>query len=194
MKKSTVRRVAALAIGLALVASACGSDDASTDTTAAGSDTTAAASTSNGELEGMKGTTPLVALSDDFKTRLKEMDPALDDYSYAAETYDSITVIALAVTQAKSDGIEYAKEINGITRDGEKCTEFKACADLIAAGTDIDYDGVSGPLEFSGNGEPLKASYGVLVFGADNRLADDKTTYIEAAAPADADVPQVDVE
>lgn len=194
MKKSTVRRVAALAIGLALVASACGSDDASTDTTVAGSDTTAAASTSNGELEGMKGTTPLVALSDDFKTRLKEMDPALDDYSYAAETYDSITVIALAVTQAKSDGVEYAKEINGITRDGEKCTEFKACADLIAAGTDIDYDGVSGPLEFSGNGEPLKASYGVLVFGADNRLADDKTTYIEAAAPADADVPQVDVE
>ena len=53
MKKSTVRRVAALAIGLALVASACGSDDASTDTTVAGSDTTAAASTSNGELEGM---------------------------------------------------------------------------------------------------------------------------------------------
>ncbi len=179
MKKSTVRRVAALAIGLALVASACGSDDASTDT---GSDTTAAASTSNGELEGMKGTTPLVALSDEFKARLKEMDPALDDYSYAAETYDSITVIALAVAQAKSDGIEYAKEINGITRDGEKCTEFKACADLIAAGTDIDYDGVSGPLEFSGNGEPLKASYGVLVFGADNRLVDDKATYIEAAS------------
>ncbi len=191
MKKSTVRRVAALAIGLALVASACGSDDASTDT---GSDTTAAASTSNGELEGMKGTAPLVALSDEFKARLKEMDPALDDYSYAAETYDSITVIALAVAQAKSDGIEYAKEINGITRDGEKCTEFKACADLIAAGTDIDYDGVSGPLEFSGNGEPLNASYGVLVFGADNRLVDDKTTYIEAQAPADADVPQVDVE
>ena len=80
MKKSTVRRVAALAIGLALVASACGSDDASTDT---GSDTTAAASTSNGELEGMKGTAPLVALSDEFKARLKEMDPALDDYSYA---------------------------------------------------------------------------------------------------------------
>ncbi len=192
MNKSLVRRVAALAIGLALVASACGSDDASTDTTVAGSDTTAAAS--NGELEGMKGTAPLVALSDEFKARLKEIDPALDDYSYAAESYDSVMVIALAVAKAKTDGIEYAKEINGITRDGEKCSDFKGCIALIDAGTDIDFDGVSGPLEFSGNGEPLKASYGVLVFGADNRLADDKTTYIEAEAPADADVAQVEVE
>ena len=62
MQKKTGRRVAALIVGLGLVAASCGGDDSSTDTTAA-SDTTAAASTSNGELEGMKGTTPLVELS-----------------------------------------------------------------------------------------------------------------------------------
>ena len=52
----------------------------------------------------------------------------------------------------------------------------------------------SGPLQFAGNGEPLEASYGVLVFGDDNRIDNAATTYIEASAPAEADVPQVPVE
>lgn len=181
MQKLSGRRIAALAISLSLVAAACGGSDS--DSNASG-----------GELEGMKGTLPLVELSDEFKNRLKEIDPALEDYSYAAETYDSVVVIALAVEAAKTDGIEFASEINGITRDGEKCTDFAACVELVKAGTDIDYDGVSGPLEFSGNGEPTVASYGVQVFGADNRIDDAKTTFVEAAAPADADVAQVPVE
>src|SRR3546814_651743 len=62
------------------------------------------------------------------------------------------------------------------------------------AGTDIDYDGVSGPLEFSGNGEPTVASYGVLQFGADNRIDDEATEFVTANAPAEADVAEVPVE
>ncbi|MFM9083294.1 MAG: ABC transporter substrate-binding protein [Actinomycetota bacterium] len=188
MKKSRVLRATALLIGLSLVGVACGGSDDSA------SDTTAAASTEGGDLAGMKGTTPLVELSQEFKDRLLEVDPALTDYSYAAETYDSVVIIALAVEKALDDGIAYASEINGVTRDGEKCTDYASCLALVKDGKDIDYDGVSGPLEFAGNGEPLKASYGVLQFGADNRLADDLTTYIEAAAPADADVAATPVE
>jgi ABC-type branched-subunit amino acid transport system substrate-binding protein len=181
MQKLTGRRIAALAVSLSLIAAACGGSDDSSD------------SASGGELEGMKGTLPLVALSDEFKGRLLEIDPALEDYSYAAETYDAVVVIALAVEVAKSDGIEFASEINGVTRGGEKCTDYASCLELVKAGTDIDYDGVSGPLEFSGNGEPTQASYGVQVFGADNRIDDSKTTFVEAAAPAEADVDQVPV-
>jgi ABC-type branched-subunit amino acid transport system substrate-binding protein len=181
MQKLTGRRIAALAVSLSLIAAACGGSDDSGD------------SASGGELEGMKGTLPLVALSDEFKGRLLEIDPALEDYSYAAETYDAVVVIALAVEVAKSDGIEFASEINGVTRGGEKCTDYASCLELVKAGTDIDYDGVSGPLEFSGNGEPTQASYGVQVFGADNRIDDSKTTFVEAAAPAEADVDQVPV-
>jgi ABC-type branched-subunit amino acid transport system substrate-binding protein len=103
-------------------------------------------------------------------------------------------VVALAVLQAKTDGIEYTGEINGITRGGEKCTGFEQCADLIAAGTDIDYDGASGPLEFSGNGEPTEASYGVLHFDGENNIDDSKTEYKTAKAPPEADVPEVPVE
>ena len=46
-----------------------------------------------------------------------------------------------------------------------KGTTFAACKKIIDAGGDPDYDGQSGPLEFSGNGEPTEASYGVLEFG-----------------------------
>ena len=115
-----------------------------------------------GALEGLKGTTPLVELSSDFTDRLLEVDPALTDFNYAAETYDAMTIIALAVEQAQDDGIAYASLINGITRDGEKCTDFATCKAILDAGGDVDYDGFSGPLEFAGNGEPLEASYGLL--------------------------------
>src|SRR3546814_35318 len=83
-----------------------------------------------------------------------------------------------------------ANEINGITREGEKCDSFESCLAIIDAGGDPDYDGASGPMEFSGNGEPTVASYGVLTFGDDNRIDDSITDFVVANAPAEADVPQ----
>ena len=156
MAKTTVRHVAALFAGLSLLAAACGSDNgSSSDTTgapateapttaatatteAAGASTTAAAAGGGtaGALAGMKGTTPLVELSQGFKDKLLKVDPALKDFNYAAETYDAVTIIALAAEKAKSDGIDYAKEINGITRQGEKCTDYASCKAVIDKGGD----------------------------------------------------------
>jgi ABC-type branched-subunit amino acid transport system substrate-binding protein len=197
----------AVLLTFGLLAAACGDDDES----GSGSDattTTEADSGGGNSLVGMKGTTPLVDLGDAFKDRLKTIDANLSDFNYAAESYDATVTIALAATEAKTDGIGYAEKINGITRDGEKCTDFKKCADLLAAGTDIDYDGQSGPMEFSGNGEPTKASYGVLQFGTDDcdavatesgaKLSEcidnAKTKYVTADAPKSADVAQVPVD
>jgi ABC-type branched-subunit amino acid transport system substrate-binding protein len=212
MRITKAKSLAALAAGIALVAGACGSSKktgsgattvAPPATTAAPAATTTAASTATtaatggskkGALEGFKGTTPLVELSDDFKTKLKAIDPALKDFNYAAETYDAVVIIALAADMAKTDGIDMAKQINGITRDGTKCTDYAACKKLADAGTDLDYDGVSGPIEFSGNGEPLQASYGILTFGANDHIDDSKTIYKQAKAPASADVAPVPVE
>jgi len=201
MRKPWMRFGAAV-LGVALVGAACGGgDDAGGET---GATTTvkgeaAAAGGTAGALEGMKGTLPLVELSADFKKQLNDAwvkggNEPLKDYSYAAEAYDAVMVIALAAEKAKTDGIDYAKEINGITRGGEKCKDFASCKAIIAKGGDPDFDGKSGPIEFSGAGEPIQASYGVQVFGADNRIADAKTTYKLAAAPKDADVPTVPVE
>ena len=148
----------------------------------------------DGDLAGFGATTPFGQITPEFVDRLCEIDPELTDLNYATETYDAMMISALAVLQAGTDGIAHAEAINGITRDGEKCTTFADCAALIEAGTDIDYDGVSGPLTFAGNGEPIVASYGKLVIGDNNRVDISKTEYITAEGPPELDVPQVPVE
>ncbi len=110
--------------------------------------------------------------------RVCGVDPALQDFNYAAEAYDVVNVIALAMEIAQTDGIEHASEIIGVTRDGTKCTSFVECKELIDAGEDIDYDGSSGPLEFDGNGEPTIASYGLLRIGDNNRIDPTLTEFI----------------
>ena len=124
-------------------------------------------------LAGMRGTLPGVDVEGelgDFRDALLATDTGaadggLVDFSYSAETYDAMIVTALAATQADSDNpSDIAAEINGITADGEKCTEYSECVELINAGTDIDYDGVSGALEFIDAGEPSEASILTLEF------------------------------
>lgn len=129
-----------------------------------------------GALEGMKGTTPLSELSDDFQNRLLEVDPDLVDFNYSAESYDAVIITALAADIAGTDNpTDVAAEINGVTEGGEKCETYADCLELIEAGEDIDYDGASGPLEFSEAGEPTEASFGILTFGPENTI--DSTEY-----------------
>jgi len=192
MKKSKMVRFGALIAGLSLVAAACGGgDDAASDTTAAAVAETAAPAATGGELEGMKGTTPLVALSAEFKEAMNAFwvakgNEALKDYSYAAESYDTVMLIALAAQAAGTDGSALADQIVAVSKEGEKCTTIEACFALLADKKDIDYDGLSGPVDLNGNGEPLVASYGVLEFDATNRLIDPVANYQLAAAPASA--------
>ncbi len=120
----------------------------------------------------MKGTIPLTELGDDFKERLLGINPDLVDFSYAAESYDAAIIIALAAEIAGTDdGPAVAAEINGVTKDGTKCTSFEECKGLIAEGTDIDYDGVGGPYEFIDAGEPGAAVFAIPQFDAAGAIA-----------------------
>ncbi len=191
MKKTNMRRFGALLVGLSLVAAACGSDDEAADTTVVDTVVDTVAPVEGGELAGMKGTTPLVELSAEFKDGLNAFWVAkgnadLSDYNYSAESFDAVMLVALATQAAGTDGSALADQIVAVSKDGTKCDSAETCLALIADGTDIDYDGVSGPNTLNGNGEPLEASYGVLSFGADNRLDDALTTYVLASAPASA--------
>lgn len=126
-----------------------------------------------GALEGMKGTFPATELTGDFQEALLEVDPDLEDFNYAGESYDAVIITALAANIAGTDEPSaIAAEINNVTRDGEKCETYAECLELIEAGEDIDYDGVSGPLEFSDAGEPTEASFAIATFGPDNALID----------------------
>jgi branched-chain amino acid transport system substrate-binding protein len=63
--------------------------------------------------------------------------------------YDAVVITALAAAIAGTDlPAAIGKEINGVTRTGERCTSFVACMALVKEGKNIDYDGPSGSLEF----------------------------------------------
>ncbi|MEU3273201.1 ABC transporter substrate-binding protein [Saccharomonospora sp. NPDC006951] len=118
-------------------------------------------------IAGMKGTAPASADNPEYTKQLKAFAPDLRELQYAPQVFDCVTIVALAAEQAKStDPTVFSKEIDGITKDGEKCTSFAACKDLITQGTNVDYDGVSGPLDFTDAGEPGKAT--IEVYGYDD--------------------------
>jgi len=128
-------------------------------------------------IEGSKGTQPGPVLEDDFIDRLNEWwtgegNEELADLNYAAESYDAVVLLALAALAANSnDPADIAgklQEVSGGSGDGEKCTTFAECADIILDGGTADYDGASGPITFDENGDPTQASIGVFEYGADN--------------------------
>ena len=202
--RTTARSIAVTAAAL-LAVSACGGGDTDTET---GGDTGGDAAekqvniygtdgnmgnalgedfSEDGELAGMRGTTPLTELSSDFTDRLMAIDPALQDYNYAGETYDAIILSALAAQAAgTNDANVFKAYVNGMTFGGDKCEDFASCLEILNGGGNVDYDGASGPLSFTDAGEPAQASFGLLQFGADNAIDSDSTEYVIAGDEANA--------
>jgi len=136
-----------------------------------------------GSMEGIRGTLPGAEITDEFRDRLLEVDPELIDFSYGPETYDAVIITALAAAIAGTDNpAEVAAQINGVTRDGEKCSTFADCLALIEAGTDIDYDGPSGPQTFGPEGEPTEASFLILSYDENNEVGVGVATEFRFAA------------
>ncbi|WP_244932410.1 ABC transporter substrate-binding protein [Nocardioides sp. W7] len=127
-----------------------------------------------GALQGTKGTIPGAETAGDFRERLATVNDKLTDYAYAGESYDAVIVSALAAIAAGSDaGEAIASQIVDVTTGGEKCDSFEACAALLTedASADIDYDGVSGPIELGETGSPTAASIGIYEYDAKNKIA-----------------------
>ncbi|TFC82302.1 amino acid ABC transporter substrate-binding protein [Cryobacterium cheniae] len=127
-----------------------------------------------GIITGAKGTLPGldVGTLGDFTDRLKEIDPTLTDYSYAAESYDAVMLVALAAYAANDVSGEaiskYLRQVSGGTGDGKEVTDFTAGAEALAAGDQVNYDGFSGPVTFDENGDPTEATIGVYEYIEDN--------------------------
>ncbi len=123
-----------------------------------------------GVLAGMKGVLP-DAGGEAFVKRLREDNRGLLELTYAAHAYDAVVITALAAAVAGTDEpAAIAKEINGVTKTGEKCTSFAACMTLVKDGKNIDYDGASGPLEFTDPGEPPSTTYVISEIQADGTV------------------------
>ncbi|MCG5466970.1 ABC transporter substrate-binding protein [Micromonospora sp. NPDC053740] len=132
-------------------------------------------------VDGMKGTTPLVPLPDDFKGRLRAVNPALTDYVYSAETYDAVVIAVLAAQLAGStDPAAITKQIVAVTNDGQRCEDPASCLALARNGQDIEYRGVSlTRAGFTDKGEPATASYATLTFDG-QQINDGKTEFVGA--------------
>ncbi|MFJ4224308.1 ABC transporter substrate-binding protein [Microbacterium sp. NPDC089695] len=130
-------------------------------------------------LEGAQGTKAGPALEDDFTDRLQtywtgEGNAEVKDFTYAAEAYDAVVLVALASLAAGStEGADIAakmQEVSGGSGDGEKCTTFADCAKIINDGGTADYDGYSGEVTFDEAGDPQGATIGIYKYGADNTI------------------------
>lgn len=132
-----------------------------------------------GSLTGAKGTLPGLSIDSiaDFTSELDafleaEGTAPLEDYSYAAESYDATILLALASLAAGStDSAAIAEaliEVSGGSGEGETCESYADCADIILGGGTADYDGISGPITFDEVGDPTEASIGIYEFGEDN--------------------------
>jgi branched-chain amino acid transport system substrate-binding protein len=121
-------------------------------------------------VEGFKGTYPALAPATGeatFVDRLKVFAPDAPTI-FSAHKYDCLVTLVLAAQVAQSsDPTVFVDEVIGVTRGGEKCSLVEECLVLVWAGVDIDYDGASGKLDFSENGEPGVGTYDVFVYGPD---------------------------
>ena len=132
-----------------------------------------------GTLKGAKGTYPGVNESKikDFITRMDENWQAqgnapLELNAYGPESYDAVVLLALAALEARStEGANMSvklQEVSGGSGNGQKCTTFAECADIINAGGTADYDGPSGNVTFNEVGDPTDGNILIQQFDGNN--------------------------
>ncbi|MCU1471594.1 MAG: livK [Glaciihabitans sp.] len=129
------------------------------------------------DIAGAQFTNPGVNASAAFQAQLQALvssqgNKALTVFSYAPESYDATVLLALAALQGKgTSGTVLKDNLQAVSEGGTKCTTFAACAKLINAGTDIDYDGHSGPITFDKNGDPSQAYISIYKYATGNTNA-----------------------
>ncbi len=116
----------------------------------------------NGLLEGSRP-------DEAFAARLRQADPSASSLRYAQEAYDATVLAALAATRAGDDGgPAIARLLPVVSTKGIPCTSYGACIDVLSTEPDIDYTGISGPVDVAASGDVGVASWGVYLYGAGN--------------------------
>jgi branched-chain amino acid transport system substrate-binding protein len=88
--------------------------------------------------------------------------------TFASYAYDCAVILALAAQATRSDdGTLIRDEIVNVTRGGVPCRTYESCKRLLDLGRNIDYEGASGPLDFTDIGDPSRGTYDVFVYNPD---------------------------
>ncbi|GAD51442.1 branched-chain amino acid ABC transporter, amino acid-binding protein [Halarchaeum acidiphilum MH1-52-1] len=118
--------------------------------------------TPKGSIDGMKVVAPSAAVDQD---NYKQFASAFtDEYgseptAWSAYTYDCVVTAALSIQVADDfTGKALSDVVRDVTRpEGQKVKTYEAAHDVVADGgsaSDIDYQGVSGPIDLDENGDP----------------------------------------
>jgi ABC-type branched-subunit amino acid transport system substrate-binding protein len=148
-----------------------------------------------GTMAGVQGTLPGATVSEEFRSELDAADPGLTGvpYSYAPESYDAITLVALATQAAHTDGApEIAAQMQAVSEGGQSCASFQECNDLLKQGEDVDYDGVSGAVDLNDWGEPTSGTVGLFTYDDLNQVPGYDTEPSEDHAPQYVDAKSAD--
>ncbi len=126
-------------------------------------------------VQGVKGTAPAAAPSGVTNPFIAKFAATKIDTIFSSYYYDCANLIALAAQAAGSDDPAKIKDkMVEVSSGGTKCQNFKTCSDLLKAGTDIDYDGASGPVDLTDKHEPGNGVYDVWQYDAKGGYANVK--------------------
>ncbi|MFB6194479.1 MAG: ABC transporter substrate-binding protein [Halobaculum sp.] len=113
-------------------------------------------------LSGMKAVVPSVAVEQqnyqNFASTFQS-EFGKKPTSWAAYAYDAVVTGAIAIQAADEvSGAAIGEVVKDVTRpEGQEATTYKAAHDILADGGgagDVDYRGVSGPIDLDENGDP----------------------------------------
>ena len=109
-----------------------------------------------------------------FNESLLEVDPELTDFAYGAQSYDTMMLIALAAQAAGcADGASIAEFLPQVAGNGgEQCSTWADCVALLDAGTDIDFQGVTGPVDFNEYGDPAEGTISINEYSSNSEFAE----------------------
>lgn len=114
---------------------------------------------------------------------------------YGGQSYDCVVLLVLASEAAGStDGDAIIEALATLTDGGAECRSYADCSALLAEGENIDYVGVSGPLNLDEVGDPTVGNYAIAQFQDGVLVAvGDKESHlgdlVAAAAPAPTEAP-----
>jgi ABC-type branched-subunit amino acid transport system substrate-binding protein len=128
-------------------------------------------------LAGARGTRPGTPQTGEAVTRFDELFEQAggpDRGTFDAQNFDAVMMCFLGATAAgSSDGADIQKALRDVSAPPGEKFNFLQLTDAIRAlqeGRDIDFDGVTGPIDWDENGDPTAATYEVWTYGGDGKL------------------------
>jgi branched-chain amino acid transport system substrate-binding protein len=129
--------------------------------------------TKPGIVAGLGGTLPASFVTETAPQFVKALQGRGDDSVMAAYYYDCTMLAALAADEAgpgDANGDALRQHFVDVSTGGTKCTTYARCAALLRDGADIDYDGLTGPVDLDAAGNVRSARFKVWRYRADGRL------------------------